>query len=219
MEIITLVLLLLCIVSCTNENVIDVENYNAKVNSQKKTFDPKYIDQVFSEYVKSFEYQNLKVNKDKYYSNFKNISFFLTIKSEKELKEWFRMNISETSFVNIEEALFETNNLIELKRLEVEKFPDVYEFIAYAPADIVDFTLERWLGNGRFVNTDYSCDEKLVMCENRAWGSYRRSIGLTLKDYGLSSDDALFEMQMTDNRFESDIRSCALSYELCEDKM
>lgn len=210
------------VISCSNDNEITQEKQEATiVDNNIKSFskpvgfvyNQEYADQLFSEYVKSPVYLALKNERKSLVSKItrvEDLEYLKGIETEGEMISWLSSNITFTSFLNLSEAIEQWNYIGELKRIEVQHFPEVYDFISNAPEALVVGNLKKWLGNNHIKGDNLTCEEKLDSCETSAWSDYYRAV-----DKALKGDNALDTLRMADDSFDFKIGYCASLYSDC----
>lgn len=205
--------------SCSNDST---ENgYEQELNNTTYSkgalfvYDEAYADSIFSNYVQSGIYLNLKVESDNYFSKFHDLSFFENINTGEEVFIWVSGNIDLTDFVNVDEAQAGWNHIGSLRGIALQAFPEIYEFILEAPQELVVESLDKWLGEPRQVTGNDNCDEELKRCEDFAWNSYRHSMLEHLGDAMAGNENAIVSLSLAEGHFLWQIQNCAYRFEDC----
>lgn len=208
----------IALISCSNDNEIiqdkEVIN-NSNVAARESLFNEVYADSIFSEYVNSSIFKSLKTERKNFVSKVNRVEdfdFLITIETEDQFLSWITSNIVYTDFSSIAEAINQRKFIGELKRTEVQHFPQIYDFIANAPEELVVGTLKKWIGDDRIIGLNGTCEDKLTSCENNAWTDYYFATYRALQP---GNNNPFHTLEKADEDFEWNMRRCAYSYTDC----
>ena len=207
----------IALISCSNDNEIiqDKEVVSSSNTAARPSYTQVYVDSIFSEYVNSSIFKSLITERENFVSKVNRIEdfeFLITIESEDQFLLWITSNIAYTNFLSIEDAVSQRKYISELKRTEVQYFPQVYDFIINAPEELVIDTLKEWIGNDRVIGLNNSCEDKLTSCENNAWVDYYLAVNKALQP---NNNNPFYSLDKADEDFEWNMRRCAYSYTDC----
>jgi len=158
--------------SCSNDNEIRNEdttetNITNSVKSNSNINDD--IDRMFYEYVNSTEYREFNFALSSFYDklNIDNREIDFEIK-ENSIMDWVELNLHSTDFVSLDSASTEWQQVVNLKDVELKKFPQVTDFIVKNSEQKVLPYIAKWLNPYQSSTNNVDCEEQFDDCNTWA---------------------------------------------------
>lgn len=177
--------LLLCSIafmfSCSTENEINsLENEDIVFEKTATSFlyDEAYADSIFEAYFDSEEYRNTEDEIILFNSKVNNSELIRTYNSKAELFNWISANIELTNFESIGEAHLIWNRISNFRAIEETNFHLVYDFMYYAPMDLVHYAFEKWEPFKIQGDDQRSCLQISEDCRTEARNQYTSTLRL-----------------------------------------
>lgn len=169
-----LLLSLISFIGCSSDNEVQNENITETTNTTNSISSNKDIrddtDRMFYEYVNSIEYYEFNTALKSFYNKL-NIDESKTIDfdiKENGVMEWVEANLHTTNFTNLDSANLEWQQIVNLKKTEQEKFPQVTNFIINNSQQKVLPYIAKWLNPNQIVNNPVDCDQQFNDCNDSA---------------------------------------------------
>ena len=154
--------------SCSDDN--EIRNENVTENNVENSIRGNNninddIDRMFYEYVNSTEYHEFNMALKSFYQKLNVDKSDVEFDIERvEVMEWVELNLDVTEFTNLERANQEWQQVVNLKDVELKKFPQILDFIVKNTEQKVLPYITKWLNPNHNSTNDVDCDEQFDIC-------------------------------------------------------
>ncbi len=212
-------IVLLCSVvfafACSNENET-LRNGNSVIENSTFTERPlppieNEIDEMFYQYVTSdifLEVQELMTafNND---LNFEGSTD--QIDTSAKLFLWITNNLERTNFSSIEDAENRWDHLAVRRGIEMELFPEVYQFFIDSSTEEFTEVISKWLPN-QTIPTGSGCEDNFKSCNDKASADYKANMEWALTNEGSEKQK---EINCADDKHTEDTKACKRAFDAC----
>lgn len=203
------------IFACSTENETEF-NQNQNQPTEKtaaRTYSASEVDEMFSEYVNSIEYINLKNANIAFNLKMGSLSTPASLSNESEFLSWIELNINQTDFVNMGQVHSDWNNIKELNSEIYTKFPQVTDFIVSGPDELVISKLKQWTVTSPTSSSDCPCCDDYNECSETAIWFYQST--MMASNNAISEDGRVFFKAVAERNYQEALAVCWANLQAC----
>lgn len=134
------------------------------------------------------------------------------INTSEKLLDWIGQNIHKTNFFDIVDANSRWDNLAVQRGIEMEQFPEIFEF--FSNSSEIEFSeyFNKWFPHQYSSSGSTDCEKNLKSCNDKATKTYKANVEWALSHEG---SDRQKEMNCADEQHLNDTNGCKNAFDIC----